>query len=137
MKTQLANKNTQKRKMEKGKEKMEKGKMKVSLAEAIKSESCGDKNCNIHGNLKSRGRIFEGIVKKKFQKRVVIEFERMIFIRKYERYKKSKTKIHARLPDCLRDRVNIGDLIKVQECRPLSKIIHFVVIEKIKSGGEK
>jgi hypothetical protein len=24
----------------------------------------------------------------------------------------------------------------VQECRPLSKIIHFVVIEKVKSGEE-
>ncbi|MBU1129409.1 MAG: 30S ribosomal protein S17, partial [Nanoarchaeota archaeon] len=33
--------------------------------------------------------------------------------------------------------INIGDLIKVQECRPLSKIIHFMVIEKIKSGDKK
>jgi ribosomal protein S17 len=28
-------------------------------------------------------------------------------------------------------------LIWIQECRPLSKIIHFVVIKKIKSGEEK
>ena len=123
--------------MEKGKTQMEKGKTQVSLAEAVKSQNCGDKNCNIHGNLKSRGRVFEGRVKKKFQKRVVIEFERTIYVRKYERYKKSRTKIHARLPDCIKDKINIGDLIKVQECRPLSKMIHFIVIEKIKDREEK
>ena len=60
----------------------------------------------------------------------------MIYVRKYERYSKSKTKIHARLPVCIEKEINVGDLIKVQECRPLSKIIHFVVIEKIKAKEE-
>ena len=101
-----------------------KKKMKVELAEA----GCNEKDCHIHGNLKSRGRTFEGKVIKKFDKRIVIGFERMIYVKKYERYKKSKTKIHARLPVCMEKEINIGDLIKVQECRPLSKIIHFVVI---------
>jgi len=32
--------------------------------------------------------------------------------------------------------VNVGDLVRVQECRPLSKIIHFVVIKKIKDVSE-
>jgi len=101
------------------------------------SESCGQKDCHIHGNLKARGRTFEGKVIKKFNKRVVIEFERMIYVKKYERYKKSRTKIHARLPVCMENEIHIGDLIKVQECRPLSKIIHFVVIEKIKEATIK
>ena len=95
---------------------------------------CKDKDCPIHGNLKTRGRVFKGEVIKKFHKRVVIQFERMIYVRKYERYAKSKTKIHVRLPVCIEKNIQIGDLIKVQECRPLSKIIHFVFIEKIKSG---
>ena len=34
------------------------------------------------------------------------------------------------------DQINLGDLIRVQECRPLSKIIHFVVIKKIKDKEE-
>ncbi|MAG11124.1 30S ribosomal protein S17 [Candidatus Pacearchaeota archaeon] len=55
----------------------------------------------------------------------------MIYIRKYERYTRLRTKIHARLPECMEKKVDIGDLIKIQECRPLSKIIHFVVIEKL------
>jgi small subunit ribosomal protein S17 len=91
----------------------------------------------ISWGLKTRGRIFEGNVIKKFQRRVVIEFERMVYISKYERYKKSKTKLHARLPSCLENEIKVGDLIRIQECRPLSKIIHFVVIKKIKSFNEK
>ena len=115
--------------MKKEERKMEEGKKKV--AEAV----CDDRDCHIHGNLKIRGRIFQGKVIKKFHKRIVIEFERMIYVRKYERYAKSKTKIHARLPICMEKEINVGDLIKVQECRPLSKIIHFVVIEKVKEEG--
>ena len=98
---------------------------------------CNDKKCHIHGNLKVRGRIFEGRVTKKFKTRVVIEFERMIYSRKYERYYKSKTKIHAHLSQCMENGINVGDLIRIQECRPLSKIIHFVVIKKIKGKEEK
>lgn len=106
------------------------------LAEAGK-EKCTDKNCHIHGGLKARGKVFEGTVIKKFPKRIAIQFERMVYVKKYERYKRSKTKIHARLPDCMADRIQIGDLIKIQECRPLSKLIHFVVLGKIKSTEKK
>jgi small subunit ribosomal protein S17 len=98
---------------------------------------CNDVKCNIHGKLRTHGRIFEGTVIRKFNKRVVIEFERMIYIRKYERYSKSKSKIHARLPQCMDNEINVGDYIKVQECRPLSKLIHFAVIEKIRNGEKK
>ncbi len=119
--------------MKKKKEKIEE---KVVKNSEIVRDSCNDPRCHIHGKLKVRGRVFKGKVIKKSQKRVAIEFERMIYIKKYERYAKSKTKIHARLPDCMEKSINIGDLIKIQECRPLSKIIHFVVIEKIKSAEE-
>jgi len=97
---------------------------------------CNDVDCPFHGKLKARGRTFKGIVVSKHNRRISIEFERMIYIRKYERYSKTKTKIHARLPQCFEKDINLGDLIKIQECRPLSKIIHFVVIEKIKDHSE-
>ena len=121
------------------KEKKEEAKnLKEKKEEIVETEVvCKEKDCNIHGNLKVRGRTFKGTVIKKFHKRVVIEFERMIYVRKYERYAKSKTKIHARLPVCMEKEINIGDLIRVQECRPLSKIIHFVVTKKIKGRDEK
>jgi small subunit ribosomal protein S17 len=91
---------------------------------------------NSENNINSRGKIFEGIVTSKFSKRVAIEFERMVYVRKYERYAKSKTKIHARLPTNMEDEIQLGDLIRVQECRPLSKIIHFIVIKKLKNASE-
>ncbi|MBS3088313.1 30S ribosomal protein S17 [Candidatus Pacearchaeota archaeon] len=88
-------------------------------------------------SLPSRGRTFEGIVTRKFPKRIAIEFERTIYIQKYERFAKTKTRIHARLPDELADQIQIGDLVQVRECRPLSKIIHFIVVKKIKSAEKK
>lgn len=83
--------------------------------------------------LSKRGRIFEGFVTKKFHKRIVLEFERIIFVYKYERYYKKITRIHARLPEYMEKEINVGDLVRVQECRPLSKIIHHIVIGKVKS----
>jgi small subunit ribosomal protein S17 len=84
----------------------------------------------------TRGRVFEGIITKKFPKRIVIEFERMVYIKKYERYTKLKTKIHARLPEIMEKEIKVGDLVKIHECRPLSKIIHFVVVQKLKDATE-
>ncbi len=108
------------------------GKQKEVAGAKLKPESkYKNEICPIHGTLKTRGRIFKGKVTKKFPRRVVIEFERLIYIRKYERYKKGKTKIHARLPSCMEDEINVGDYIKVQECRPLSKLVHFVVLGKV------
>lgn len=80
----------------------------------------------------TRGRIFEGTVIKKFSTRVVIQFERTIFIKKYERFYKKTSKMHARLPTGLD--IQIGDYVRVRECRPLSKIIHSIVIEKVRSA---
>lgn len=96
-----------------------------------KNEECKDRQCPFHGELASRGRKFEGYVTKKFPRRIVIEFERMVRIEKYERYLKTKSKMHARLPDCLANSINVGDYVEIGECRPLSKIIHFVVLRKI------
>lgn len=129
MKRFKINKHTQK------KMKKEKTDSKAKEKSVVETK-CNDKNCHIHGNLKTRGRTFKGAVIKKFHKRVVIEFERLVYVKKYERYKKLKTKIHARLPGCMEEKINVGDYINIQECRPLSKLVHFAVIGKIKSKEE-
>ena len=106
--------------------------------EKIKTKiECNDFACPKHGKISLRGRSFKGIIISKFPKRIAIEFERTIFIKKYERYAKRKTKLHARLPDCMSGDVNVGDYVEIKECRPISKIIHFVVVGKIDGGKEK
>lgn len=102
----------------------------------MREEICQDETCPKHGGLKTRGNIFQGEITRIFPRRLVIEFERMIYSRKYERYFKSRTRIHARLPFCMRGELEVGDQIKIRECRPLSKRIHFVVIEKLKKKSE-
>jgi len=82
----------------------------------------------------TRGRTFEGTVVKKFSHRVVVEFERTVYVKKYERFFKKKTRLHARLPQEMD--INVGDYIKIRETRPLSKIIHFLVIEKVRSAAQ-
>jgi len=81
-----------------------------------------------------RGRTFEGTVIKKHHKRITIAFERNAYVRKYERYIKYTSKIHARLPVCMEKEINVGDYVQIKECRPLSKIIHFVVVKKIREA---
>ena len=103
------------------------------------------KKKNIHENkvelqpqqslsVSTRGRNFDGFVVKKFPKRVVIETERTTYVPKYERFYKKKMRLHARLPDTIS--VSLGDLVRVQECRPLSKIIHHIVIAVLKQASE-
>jgi small subunit ribosomal protein S17 len=81
-------------------------------------------------NISLRVRSFKGTVIKKFPKRVVIEFERTIYVKKYERYSKRKTKLHARLPESMSNDIQVGDYIEIKECRPISKIVHFIVVGK-------
>jgi small subunit ribosomal protein S17 len=116
----------------------EKQKKETEVAGKEKDSECSDIQCPFHGELAARGRIFEGTVVRKHPRRIAIEFERTVFIKKYERYAKKKTRVHARMPDCMKN-VEVGDYVKVQECRPLSKIIHFVLLEIVrkKSGENK
>jgi small subunit ribosomal protein S17 len=102
-----------------------------------KDEECGDKKCPFHGSLSVRGRNFIGKVIRKKEKNVTIEIERFVYYPKYERYAKKKTKIHAYLPSCLAKKIEIGDIIKIGECRPLAKTIHHVVIALIKKSEKK
>lgn len=90
---------------------------------------------SVEQKISSRGRTFQGRVVSKFPKRVAIEFERTVYIPKYERYMRKKTRLHARLPQNIN--VEVGDLIQVKECRPLSKIIHFIVTDIIKKQEAK
>src|SRR3989344_4764892 len=109
----------------------EQKKTKKKLEKQESDKTSGTKNEISWSKVSTRGRTFEGYVTKKFSDRIVLEFERTVFIKKYERFMKKKTRLHAKLPSEIN--VEVGDLVKVRECRPLSKIIHFIVINKVRS----
>ena len=91
-------------------------------------ERCEDPNCPFHGTLPVRGQVLEGIVtSNKAERTITVERSFYKFIQKYERYEKRKSKIKAHIPDCIQ--VNVGDSVKIAECRPLSKTKNFVVVE--------
>jgi small subunit ribosomal protein S17 len=81
--------------------------------------------------IKTRGRIFEGEVIKKLPGRITITQERMVKIPKYERYEKRRMKLHAKLPKEMQETIQVGDRIRIGETRPISKTIHFIVLNKI------
>jgi small subunit ribosomal protein S17 len=97
--------------------------------ENIAEPNCNDRNCPI------RGRSFKGYITKIHDKRIVVEFRRVIYRTKYERYEKAKTRLHAHLPSCMASKVKVGDYVLITECRPISKIKHHVLLSKV--GEEK
>lgn len=97
-------------------------------------QKCNDIKCPLHGRLSVRGRQFTGIVvSTKMRKTAVIEFERLYFLKKYERYEKRRTKLKVHNPECVN--IKDGDIVKIVECRPLSKTKNFVIIQRL--GVEK
>ncbi len=99
----------------------------------IKTVSCSDKNCPFHGNLSIRGKTLTGrVVSDRMHKTVVVQVDYLYYYPKYKRYAKRRSKIHAHNPPCIG--AVKGETVKITECRPLSKTVSFVVVER--TGGE-
>jgi small subunit ribosomal protein S17 len=87
--------------------------------------------------LSVRGGVIEGIVAStSMEKTVIVEREYVIFIPKYERYMKRRSRVPAHVPSGFD--LNVGDHVKIAETRPISKTKSHVVVEVIKSisGGD-
>ena len=99
-----------------------------------KAKECNDKDCPFHGTTRIRGKITSGVVvSKKSRNTVIIRRNYVQFIKKYQRYERRNTRLACHLPDCLRNEINLGDLIRVGESRKLSNTKAFIVLEKISS----
>jgi len=93
-------------------------------------KSCDDRNCPFHGSLSIRGRVLDGVViSAKMDKTVVIRRDYQFYVRKFKRYERRHTHISAHSPPCLN--VKEGERVRIAECRPLSKTVSFVVVEKL------
>ncbi len=106
-----------------------KNKKKPAESASIVETSCNDRKCPFHGSLSVRGRRFRGVVTRVYSKTASLEFERVVYYPKYERYSKAKTKLHAHVPDCIAATVKSGKLVTIGECRPLSKTVHHVILQ--------
>merc|ERR1711973_568577 len=96
-----------------------------------------DKKCPFTGNVSIRGRILTGIVKSmKMNRTIVLRRDYPHFIKKYQRYEKRHKTLSAHMSPCFRD-VNLGDLVTVGQCRPLSKTVRFNVLKVAESVASK
>jgi small subunit ribosomal protein S17 len=90
---------------------------------------CEDKHCPFHGTLPVRGTVITGtVVSNKMQGTVVVERGYMRELPKFERMEKRTGRYLAHSPPCIAPQP--GDQVTIMECRPLSKRVSFVVIEK-------
>ncbi|MGC8581084.1 MAG: 30S ribosomal protein S17 [Thermoplasmata archaeon] len=90
---------------------------------------CKDDKCPYHGTLPVRGIVISGkVISAKMQSTVVVEREILKYVKKYERYSKIKKTYMAHSPPCIAPKE--GDYVTIAECRPISKGVSFVVIEK-------
>ncbi len=83
-----------------------------------------------------RGNVFDGLVKSaKAPRTVTVEREIVHFVSKYERYKKTRSRIRAHVPEGMK--INEGDLVRIGETRRISKTKSFVVLEILQKALPK
>ncbi len=95
-------------------------------------QECEDRYCPFHGTLPVRGRVIEGVVAStKMRGTVTIRREYLQYIKKYRRYARSHSMTAAHHPPCIP--LEVGDTVRVAECRPLSKTVSYVVVERVQA----
>lgn len=67
------------------------------------------------------------VVSAKTPKMVTIEREIVVYVSKFERYKKLKSKVHAHNPEWINAKE--GDIVKIGETRKISKTKNFIVTQ--------
>ena len=93
-------------------------------------KTCNDQNCPFHGTLSVRGRVLDGVViSAKMDKTVVVRRDYLDYVPKLKRYERRRSRISAHNPPCINARED--DRVKIAECRPISKTVSFVVVEKL------
>lgn len=102
----------------------------MSLTLKKPTKTCADRNCPFHGDLPVRGRVFEGVVASaKMDKTVVVKRDYLYYVAKFMRYERRRSRIPSHNPPCVDAKE--GDRVIIAECRPVSKTVSFVVVEKL------
>lgn len=107
---------------------------KIGIEAKAPEKECNDSNCPFHGANLPRGRTFVGtVLSTNMHKTATVEWHYRVFIPKFERHEKRRTKIHVHNPACINAKP--GDIVKIAETRPISKTKNFAIIENL--GKEK
>lgn len=102
----------------------------MSLVFKKPKKTCDDRNCPFHGDLAIRGHVLNGVVaSSKMDKTVVVKRDYLSYIPKFMRYERRHSSIHSHNPPCIDAKE--GDRVLIAECRPLSKTVSFVVVERV------
>jgi len=97
-------------------------------------KTCDDVDCPFHGTLALRGHTLEGIVvSNKMEKTIIVRRDYLKYVPKFRRYERRRSNVAAHSPPCLE--IKAGDKVKLAECRPISKTVSFVAIEKLEDGS--
>ena len=100
----------------------------IGVDVAAPTADCTDPHCPFHGGFSVRGQIIDGqVVNTRMERSARVQREYLRYVPKYERYEKRTSSYNVHAPPCLD--VQVGDLVKIMECRPISKTKSFVVIE--------
>jgi len=71
----------------------------IGLNVSVPEKECDDVNCPFHGTLPVRGQVITGkVVSDRMQGSVVIARDYLQYVKKYKRYEKRSSKIHAHNP---------------------------------------
>ncbi|GAA5832831.1 hypothetical protein JCM3766R1_007058 [Sporobolomyces carnicolor] len=94
-----------------------------------------DKKCPFTGLVSIRGRILTGkVVSTKMTRTIVIRREYLHFVPKYSRYEKRHKNVAVHCSPAFR--VEVGDVVTVGQCRPLSKTVRFNVLRVQKAKAK-
>jgi small subunit ribosomal protein S11e len=101
-----------------------------SVPKEAKEGTYIDKKCPFTGSAISlRGKVLKGMcVSTKMKNTVVLRRCYLHYIKKYKRFEKRHSILHAHCSPCF-DMIKEGDVVTVAQCRPLAKTVRFNVMK--------
>ncbi len=101
----------------------------IGLDAKAPAAQCKDDKCPWHGNLPVRGQTFTGKVSTARSARTAtVEWGFTVWLPKFERFERRHSHVVVHNPACIEAKA--GDMVRIAECRPLSKTKKFVIVEK-------
>lgn len=92
------------------------------------TETCEDKKCFKHGDIKVRGEFLTGkVVSAKGKHTVIVARDSTVYLSKFGKWAKGTSKIAAHNPPCINAKV--GDLVELGETRKISKTKAWTVVK--------